>query len=102
MSVTVITIPPVIGRLMSDIPSIELLPTRPGFAFSNDTEYECWQSNWCFRCTRDQAFMRGELDDGCPLLTLAMMSGVTPEAWVPDKLGSLGSQYRCEYFEAVE
>ena len=55
--------------------------TRPGPAFSNGTEYEMWKENWCYRCTRDAAFQRGETDDGCPLL-LTAICGDIPGEWM--------------------
>ena len=82
---------------------------REGSPFSNGTEGECWQANWCNRCLRDAPFRNGISSTGCHLLLVAMM-GRTPAEWLEQPWGqvrgapagvtapSLGDQYHCIEF----
>jgi hypothetical protein len=51
---------------MADIDDI-IARSRPGPAFSNSTEYEMWEVNWCGRCLRDAPFRRMNKGYGCPI-----------------------------------
>lgn len=56
--------------------------SRPGSAFSNGTEWECWSANWCDRCLRDAPFRNGISSQGCPLLLVAMTGERIPGEWM--------------------
>ncbi len=75
--------------------------SRDRMPFSNSTEGEAWQANWCDRCLRDAPFRNGLTNSGCPLLLVAMM-GRTPAEWLDqtaaDELPRLGDQYHCIEF----
>lgn len=66
---------------------------KPGSPFSNGTSGEMWMSNWCYRCKVDAPFNRGETDQGCPLLLVAMV-GRTPKEWTETGL----QDYHCSEF----
>lgn len=51
-------------------------------AFSNSTDYEMWQVNWCGRCRVDAPFRAGKSDTGCEVL-LTALCGITPAEWLP-------------------
>jgi hypothetical protein len=59
-----------------------LKTSRPGTAFSNGTEWECWSANWCDRCLRDAPFRNGISSQGCALILLAMVGERTPGEWL--------------------
>lgn len=72
--------------------------TRPGPAFSNGTEYEMWQANWCDRCTHDAAYQSGKSSEGCPLLLTALLGDI-PGEWMeqpPERYPS--DAYHCINF----
>lgn len=68
---------------------------RDGSPFSNGTSGEIWMHNWCQKpCAHDGPFQRGETDEGCPLILLAL-TGKTPIEWLEQD----GSQdYHCIEF----
>lgn len=73
--------------------------SRPGSAFSNGHEWECWSAQWCERCKHDADQDKG----GCPLIVFAMSEDKTPAEWVEgvtDEQGrvSLRQRYRCVDF----
>lgn len=59
--------------------------------FSNGAEWDAWSANWCERC-------RVDLNDECPLITMAVVDGLTPPQWRPYRPNSLGHQYLCTSF----
>lgn len=86
---------------MRDYDAIEAT-ARPGSAFSNGTEWDCWSSDWCNQCVHDQDIDSG----GCPIVLLAMQGEKTPAEWVPgptDEEGrvSLTDRYGCLEFQRV-
>ena len=76
---------------------------RPGSAFSNGTEWECWSANWCDRCTREAPFRNGISSQGCPLILIAMSERIPAEwfeqPWSPDGHPPL-DRYHCMEFRA--
>lgn len=54
---------------------------RPGPAFSNGTEGEMWDVNWCDRCLVDAPFRRNLSKTGCGLLLTALF-GEIPDEWI--------------------
>lgn len=77
---------------------------RPGPAFANSTEWECWSANWCDRCLREAPFRAGIAPIGCPLIVVALQERI-PAEWLDgprDEHGrySLGDQYHCIEFRA--
>jgi len=77
---------------------------RPGSAFANGTEWECWSANWCDKCTRDAPFRNGIAAVGCPLILVALQERI-PAEWMEqprDDRGrySLTDQYHCIEFRA--
>lgn len=73
---------------------------RPGRAFSNSTEWECWSYNWCERCLRDAPFRNMGKGSGCPIILVAMLGEKTPAEWLEqprDEEGrySLTDRYHC-------
>jgi hypothetical protein len=71
---------------------------RPGMAFSNGTEWECWSYNWCGRCLRDAPFRNMGKGSGCPLVLLAMCGEQTPAEWLEQPWGENGpplDRYHC-------
>lgn len=77
------------------------IPTRPGSAFSNSTEYEIWSSSWCDRCTKDADFQAGKTNIGCELLLAALCGDETPIAWMTTEPGC-HDRYRCIEFRSNE
>ena len=77
------------------------VPTRPGRAFSNGTEWEIWASNWCMRCTREAAFWAGKSDVGCDTANAALFLDETPIAWMETEDGC-HDRYRCIEFRSIE
>lgn len=69
---------------------------------SNGSEGECFQSQWCEKCVRDQAF-RDDPDsgDGCPILGATMIFNIDdeeyPVEWIEDDKG----EARCTAFEPM-
>ena len=60
---------------------------RKGHTFSNSTDWEIWSSHWCNVCKVDEpAWKRGEYENGCPLIPLAM-SGYVPNEWLEQPAG---------------
>ncbi|MFI6496856.1 hypothetical protein [Nonomuraea typhae] len=70
---------------------------REGSPFSNGFEGECWMDSNCYRCVNDAATRRGDWDNGCPLILVALL-GKTPAEWLTKNRSSLGDQYTCLYF----
>lgn len=66
---------------------------RPGSPFSNGTSGEIWMESWCYRCKVDAPFNRGETNEGCPLLLVALMER-TPKEWTETGL----QDYHCSEF----
>lgn len=66
---------------------------RPGQAFSNGFEFDCWEDGWCARCQRDVAFREGTTDQGCPLLLVALADRI-PAEWQPGT-DDLSNRYTC-------
>lgn len=70
-------------------------------AFSNGTEGEVWTANWCDRCIHDKPARETGGEDGCALLTIAIV-GRTPAEWLEhrgeDGAYSLSDQYHCIMF----
>jgi len=67
-------------------------------AFSNGTEGEMWQANWCDRCLRDAPFRNGISATGCPLILIAYC-GQTPAEWLEQPDDS-PDRYHCIEFKA--
>lgn len=84
------------------IPTYEqaLATSRPGCAFSNGTEVDCWMERNCYRCVHDAELRRGE-GPGCPV-ALVIYEDRIPAEWTPDKPGHLGEQWRCIYFRTED
>ena len=68
---------------------------RPGSAFSNGYEWDCWSSKWCENCIHDDF----ETDKFCPLVTVAMLGDKTPAEWMFEKPLSLYDRYTCVEFQ---
>lgn len=68
----------------------ELARARPGIAFANGTEFECWSAIWCDECAREPT---------CPLLEIAICEQVTPAAWEDARPGYL-NRYHCHEFQS--
>lgn len=66
---------------------------REGSPFSNGESGWNWMSRWCHRCKVDGPFTRGEADQGCPLLLVALMER-TPKEWTETGL----QDYHCSEF----
>ena len=71
---------------------------RPGSAFSNGTEWECWSSRWCNRCIHDE-WRTGKF---CPLVNVAMLGDKTPLEWMNERPLSLYERYTCIEFRAED
>lgn len=72
--------------------------SREGSPFSNNTEYEVWEVNWCDRCLRDAPYRRDISPTGCPLLVIALL-GRTPAEWMEQPPDS-PDRYHCIEFKA--
>jgi hypothetical protein len=72
-------------------------------AFSNGTESEAWEENWCGRCIHDAKFRQAGVGDGCPLMLVAVL-GRTPAEWIDQRPNGhrLGDTYHCTEFRDVE
>lgn len=70
-------------------------------AFSNGMESECWFDNWCYRCAVDAPFQRGEANEGCPLVMVALL-GKTPAEWIDRDSGNLGNQFHCTEYRPID
>ena len=44
-------------------------------AFSNGTEWEIWSHNWCANCVHDEPARRGNFENGCEIVAVALMGG---------------------------
>lgn len=85
---------------MADLDDI-IARSRPGPAFSNSTEYEMWEVNWCGRCLRDAPFRRMDKGYGCPILAAAVLSQVIPAEWMEQPDDRYPSDaYHCIEFKA--
>lgn len=79
---------------------------RPGRAFSNGTEGECWTANWCDRCAHEKKYRAtGNPKHCCQIYNVALghEPRVTPAEWIDQAdpvsgLHRLGDQYHCMYF----
>jgi hypothetical protein len=69
-------------------------------AFSNGTEFEVWQANWCNRCTKDDV---GYAPEGvfCPILGSAICTNEVPPEWFPGS-DDYRDRYHCIGFENGE
>ena len=67
---------------------------RPGRAFSNGTMGYGWMEGWCYECKVDGPFQRDEVDEGCPILLVAMLGESTPKEWTDQGL----QDYHCSEF----
>lgn len=66
--------------------------------FSNGTEFDAWQANWCDRCARDAIF-RSTGKNGCPLILLAMCREPVPQ-WLEQPVPyALGDNVHCIDFK---
>lgn len=69
-------------------------------AFSNHTEFEMWEVNWCDRCLRDAPFRRMDKGFGCPILARALL-GEQPAEWLQQPDDHYPSDaYHCIEFRA--
>jgi hypothetical protein len=66
---------------------------RPGPAFSNGTEWECWSAGWCDRCARDAPFRNGISERGCPLILIAVADELIPAEWMEPEPSPSGRPY---------
>lgn len=67
--------------------------------FSNGTEHEWWDANWCDRCLVDAPYRNDISQQGCPLLTLAL-TGERVDRWlVNDPLADPPSRVTCLDFK---
>jgi hypothetical protein len=71
---------------------------RPGSAFSNGYEWDCWSSKWCDRCVHDD----WQTDKFCPLVAVAMLGDKTPAEWMDEKPLSLYDRYTCIEFRSED
>jgi hypothetical protein len=69
---------------------LEDAPERP--AFSNNTSWDIWSTDWCERCIKDT-------NQDCPLI-LAGFMGFTPTEWVRTRL--VRHDYECTEFQPRE
>jgi hypothetical protein len=61
--------------------------------FSNGTMGYGWMGEWCYTCKVDGPFQRDEVDQGCPILLVALL-GKTPKEWTDKGL----QDYHCSEF----
>lgn len=54
---------------------------RPGRAFSNSTQWETWQYSVCLGGGNEARACVNDADDGCPLITLAVLGEKMPAQW---------------------
>lgn len=69
-------------------------------AFSNHSEFEMWEVNWCDRCLRDAPFRRMGRGVGCQVLAAAVLYECTPAEWMeqaPERYPS--DAYHCIEFK---
>lgn len=70
-------------------------------AFSNGTEWDIWESNWCANCKVDEVWRRDESKPGCDLIMDAMVFEATPAEWVaPDP--DHPHNYECAKFQPIK
>lgn len=50
-------------------------------AFSNGSEFDIWQANWCDRCWHDREARKGNFESGCELIALGLAHQSVPQ-WV--------------------
>lgn len=70
-------------------------------AFSNGTEGEVWQANWCDRCLRDAPFRNMGKGSGCPLILVALMDR-TPAEWLDGPRDEHGRYSMEDQFHCIE
>lgn len=63
-------------------------------AFSNGFEWDRWSSAWCQRCRHD-------VNEDCPLVSVAVLLDVTPKEWVTNDERGLETRYNCTEFEEL-
>jgi hypothetical protein len=70
---------------------------RPAPPFSNGTEGYGWMAAHCATCIHDRPARQGREEDGCPLVTVALV-GRTPAEWIPgDPITPTGYSIREQY-----
>lgn len=69
--------------------------------FSNNTEWEMWATNWCYRCLVDAPFQNGISSTGCPLILYALTHDESPPEWLeqPDTVANPGDRFHCVNFK---
>jgi hypothetical protein len=82
---------------MDDVDTI-YANAREGRPFSNGTDWEIWSYNNCENgCVHDAAYQRGETNEGCPLVLVAMLDR-TPREWIPGPDEYCGDKYACVFY----
>lgn len=70
-------------------------------AFSNNSEFERWEPNWCGRCLRDAPFRNMGKGSGCPILAVALAYDAVPAEWLEQPFESWPHDaYHCIEFRA--
>jgi hypothetical protein len=68
-------------------------------AFSNHTEFELWEVNWCDRCLRDKAYRERDQGYGCPILANVVIDNSIPPEWIEQPFESYPfDAYHCIEF----
>lgn len=77
-----------------------LATAREGSPFSNGTEGEAWQANWCNNCVHDRDLRRGE-GSGCVLVAISFEDR-TPAEWFQREVYGLGTKFTCVMFRSED
>lgn len=73
---------------------------KSNLAFSNGTEFEIWSHHWCANCTKEEPARRGDFENGCELIALAMIGEEIPE-WSEDPTATSWPRVICSAFQSV-
>lgn len=66
-------------------------------AFSNGSEFDAWEPNWCGKCVKDYIGL-GNPEIQCPIITDVLLNNTVPEQWTPGT-DDLRDRYHCTEFE---
>lgn len=66
-------------------------------AFSNGSEFDAWEPNWCGKCTKDY-MGTAPAETYCPILSYVMLENEIPKEWTPGT-DDLRDRYHCKEFE---
>jgi len=61
--------------------------------FSNGTMGYGWMGHWCYTCKVDGPFQRDEVEEGCPILLVALLQKI-PKEWTDQGV----QDYHCSEF----